>query len=265
MNVAADSESWNVMTMKQQPARRQGPERGRSVRAVVVIFMQASLASGCMLADQSALSLQPEVRPALADIDDLDSDALARLAKATEQNGGEAVDPVMLYRQLATRLPSDPAPRVELGRLLLKRGDVDGADAAFQDAVALAPKNVDAQVGTAQVLLARRQSNDALAAFQAVLGDAPDNVRALNGRGLAFDQLGRRDEAQASYRRALAVDPKNAAVRNNLVLSLTLAGHRKEARAVLDPPTSERSAAPPARATPVQGSQSARRAANDID
>jgi Flp pilus assembly protein TadD len=254
------------MTMK-QPTGRHVPELGRSVRAVAVIFVLASLASGCMLADQSALSLQPEVRPALADIDDLDSDALARLAKATAQNGGEAADPVMLYRQLVARLPSDPAPRIELGRLLLKRGDIDGADAAFQDAVALAPKNVDAQVGTAQILLARRRSSDALAAFQTVLGDEPDNVRALNGQGLALDQLGRRDEAQASYRRALAVDPKNAAVRNNLGLSLTLAGHRKEARAVLDPPASERSAAPPVQATPVQiqGGRSARRAANDVD
>ncbi len=220
--------------MKQQ-ACRHALERRRPAWPVVAIFMLALPASGCMLTDQAALSLQPEVRPPLAGVEDLDSAALTRLAKATAQNGGDAVDPVILYRQLAARAPSDPAPRIELGRLLIKRNDIDAADIAFQEALALAPNNVDAHVGAAQILLARRQSNDALTAFETVLADAPDKVRALNGRGLALDQLGRHDEAQASYRRALTIDPDNAVARNNLGVSLALAGHRKEARAILEP------------------------------
>jgi Flp pilus assembly protein TadD len=250
-----------------QPAGFDVLEWVRFTRATVAMLALALSVSGCMLTDQSALSLQPEVRAPLADIEDLDSAALARLAKATEKNGGNAVDPVMLYRQLAARRPSEPAPRVELGRLLLKHNDIDGADTAFQDALALAPQNVDAQVGAAQVLLARRRSNDALSAFQTVLAEEPDNVRALNGQGLAFDQLGRRDEAQTSYRRALAIDPKNGAVRNNLGLSLALAGHRKEARAFLEPRGSERAAVPVLQtASPeAQGVRSARTEADDVE
>lgn len=215
--------------------RRGGPP----LRALSILVLAIS-ASGCMLTDQPSLSLQPEARPALADIDEMDPATLARLAKATAQGGGDAVDPVSLYRQLATRLRSDPAPRIELGRLLLKRNDVDGADAAFQEALALAPNSVDSRVGVAQIMLARRQSGEALTAFQAVLADAPDNVRALNGQGLALDQLGRRDEAQASYRQALAIDPTSRTVRHNLGLSLTLAGHRKEAQAVLQAGATEK-------------------------
>jgi Flp pilus assembly protein TadD len=245
--------------MKQQSCRH-ALERSRSVWAVVAIFVLALPASGCMLTDQAALSLQPEARPPLAGVDELDSAALTRLARATAQNGGDAVDPVILYRQLAARAPSDPTPRIELGRLLLKRKDIDGADAAFREALALAPNNVDAEVGAAQILLARRRSNDALAAFEAVLTDAPDNVRALNGRGLALDQLERRDEAQASYRRALTIDPDNAVARNNLGVSLTLAGHRKEARAILEPRESERT--PPQQ---VQRGRSARAETDDVD
>ncbi|WBL81373.1 tetratricopeptide repeat protein [Bradyrhizobium xenonodulans] len=204
-----------------------------AVWVVPAVFALSLSASGCMLSDDRAsLSLQPEVRPALADIDDLDSAALARLAKATAENGGDAVDPVILYRQLSARMPSDPAPRVELGRLLLKRKDIDGADAAFQEALALAPNSVDTRVGSAQILLARHRSDEALRAFEAVLADQPDNVRALNGRGLALDQLGRRDEAQVSYRRALALDPENGVARNNLGLSLALSGNRRDVQAV---------------------------------
>jgi Flp pilus assembly protein TadD len=253
------------MTRK-RPACLDALEWRRPVRALAAAILAMS-ASGCMLTDQASLSLKPESRPPLADIDELDSAALTRLAKVTAQNGGDAVDPVVLYRQLAARLPSDPAPRVELGRLLLKRNDIDGADAAFQEALALAPNSVDAQVGATQILLARRRSNEALTAFQAVLVDAPDNVRALNGQGLALDQLGRRDEAQASYRRALAIEPTNSAVRNNLGLSLTLAGHRKEAQAILDARGSERSSAPPSHAASIQtqGSRSARAEADSAD
>ncbi|MDI4231942.1 tetratricopeptide repeat protein [Bradyrhizobium sp. Arg237L] len=243
--------------MKQESCRHVF-ERCRSAWPVAAIFVLALPASGCMLTDQAALPLQPEVRPPLADVKDLDSAALNRLAKATAQNGGDAVDPVILYRQLAARAPSDPAPRIELGRLLIKRNDIDGADAAFREALALAPNNVDAHVGAAQVLLARRQSDDALAGFETVLADAPDNVRALNGRGLALDQLGRRDEAQASYRHALTIDPDNAVARNNLGVSLTLVGRRKEARAILEPRESERITSP-------QGGRSARAETDDVN
>lgn len=220
-----------------------------------------------MLTDQPALSVRQETLPPLANIDDLDPDALARLAKATEKNGGDAVDPAVLYRRLATRVPSDPAPRVELGRLLLKRNNIDGADAAFHEALKLAPGDTDAKVGVAQVLLARHHSDDALIAFHAVLASDPDEVRSLNGQGLAYDQLGRRDEAQASYRRALTIDPKNGTVRNNLGLSLALAGHRKEALAILEPLANEQDALPLYRATLAQarGVTSARAEADNTD
>lgn len=231
-----------------RPTDQGEPARGPARNLAAALLLTLAV-SGCSSSGKPALSVKQEVRPALASIDDLDAAALARLAKATEASGGDAADPALLYRRLAAREPSAPAPRVALGRLLLKRNDIDGAETAFREALALAPKDVDAQVGAAQILLARKRAGEALAAFEAALASEPDNVRALNGQGLALDQLGRRGEAQASYRRALAIEPRNGAVRNNLGLSLALAGQRKEALAILEPLAREPDALPRYRAT----------------
>ena len=115
--------------------------------------------------------------------------------------------------------------RIELGRSLLRSGDIDGAEKAFQQAHLIAPGNVDVRVGLAQILVARQQPEEALAAFAGVLeGSSPTNVRALNGSGVALDALGRHAEAQERYRRVLAIAPSDRAAQNNLRISLSLAG-----------------------------------------
>jgi Flp pilus assembly protein TadD len=152
---------------------------------------------------------------------DLDSAALTRLAQAAESNGN-ALNTANIYRRIAERQPSAAQPRIDLGRALMRNGDFDGADAAFRQALVIAPGNVDGQIGLAQVLLARQQHAEALAAFGAILERHPQNVKALNGAGIALDALGRHREAQERYNGALAVAPEDRAARNNLALSKTL-------------------------------------------
>lgn len=152
---------------------------------------------------------------------DLDSAALTRLAQAAESNGN-ALNTANIYRRIAERQPSAAQPRIDLGRALLRSGDFDGADAAFRQALVIAPGNVDGEVGLAQVLLARQQHKEALAAFSAILERHPQNIKALNGAGIALDAVGRHQEAQERYNRALAVAPDDRAARNNLALSKTL-------------------------------------------
>ena len=152
---------------------------------------------------------------------DLDSAALTRLAQAAESNGN-ALNTANIYRRIAERQPSAAQPRIDLGRALLRSGDFDGADAAFRQALVIAPGNVDGEVGLAQVLLARQQHKEALAAFGAILERHPQNIKALNGAGIALDGVGRHQEAQERYNRALAVAPDDRAARNNLALSKTL-------------------------------------------
>jgi Flp pilus assembly protein TadD len=152
---------------------------------------------------------------------DLDTAALTRLAQTAESNGS-ALNAANIYRRIAERQPSAVQPRIDLGRALMRNGDLDGAEAAFREALAIGPGNVDGQVGLAQVSLARQQHAEALAAFGAILERHPQNVKALNGAGIALDAVGRHREAQEHYNRALAVAPDDRAARNNLTLSKTL-------------------------------------------
>jgi Flp pilus assembly protein TadD len=152
---------------------------------------------------------------------DLDTAALTRLAQ-TAESSGNALNAANIYRRIAERQPSAAQPRIDLGRALMRNGDLDGADDAFRQAVAIAPGNVDGQVGLAQVSLARQQHAEALAAFGAILERHPQNVKALNGAGIALDAVGRHQEAQRHYDSALAVAPDDRAARNNLALSKTL-------------------------------------------
>ncbi|WP_051379304.1 tetratricopeptide repeat protein [Bradyrhizobium murdochi] len=151
----------------------------------------------------------------------LDTAALTRLAQAAESSGN-ALNAANIYRRIAERQPSAAQPKIDLGRALMRNGDFDGAEAAFREALAVAPGNVDGEVGLAQVMLGRQQHAEALVAFGAILERHPQNVKALNGAGIALDAVGRHQEAQRHYDRALAVAPDDRAARNNLALSKTL-------------------------------------------
>jgi Tfp pilus assembly protein PilF len=172
------------------------------------------------------LSVTEATPQLLRSADDLDSNALRRVATVAEENGGAVLNAETVYRQLAAREPNAPEPRIELGRLMLKRRNVDGADGAFREALSIAPQNMDALVGAAQVLLARNRNEEATQAFDRILASAPDNVRAINGKAIVLDRAGRHAEAQDVYRRALIIEPSNDAVRRNLSLSLALSVHR---------------------------------------
>jgi Flp pilus assembly protein TadD len=203
------------------------------------------LLTGCTTTQtSSSLSIEEETRPTTVSASDLDMAALGRVARVAESSGGDIIDPAQVYRRIAERQPSAPEPRVELGRLFLRRGDLDAAERSFQEALSLAPRHVDAQIGAGQVLLARSRAHDAADAFRLILENDPANIKALNGSGLALDHLRRHDEAQIFYRRALQIDPEDRTVRNNFGLSLALSGRREEAVAVLRKLVSEPDALP---------------------
>jgi Flp pilus assembly protein TadD len=152
---------------------------------------------------------------------DLDTAALTRLAQ-TAENNGNALNAATIYRRIAERQPRTAQPKIDLGRALMRNGDLDGAEVAFREALTISPDNVDGQVGLAQIMLKRQQHAEALAGFSAILEQHPQNVKALNGAGIALDATGRHQEAQEHYNRALAVAPDDRAARNNLALSKTL-------------------------------------------
>jgi serine/threonine protein kinase/tetratricopeptide (TPR) repeat protein len=102
--------------------------------------------------------------------------------------------------------PGDPASFVARGLARLP-GDVVGALADFDAALAISPRYPHALQDKASVLSANLgQPEQALRILDAALEFHPDSVEALGGRGVLLARLGRRDAALRDARTALALD-----------------------------------------------------------
>ena len=152
------------------------------------IFLNAGASDAALRAADDALTRQPRNAAALK----ARADALVQM--------GRTEDAQIAYAALIAATPSDIAPRIALGRMLV-------------------------------------QNNPAAAEqlFAEVLARAPGNAIAMNNMGIARDLQGRHVEAQAAYRAARAVDPKMTGASVNLGLSQVLAGDMNEAVRTLSP------------------------------
>ncbi|HYV36008.1 MAG TPA: tetratricopeptide repeat-containing glycosyltransferase family protein [Gemmataceae bacterium] len=143
------------------------------------------------------------------------------------------------------------------------RADLEGAQNAWQSALALYPDDAEAHSHLANVLIYQNKIDDAIAHYRQALRLNPDIFAAqyilgiaLHGKtlvdeamahyrealrlnphfadthhrmGLALADLGRLTEATACYRRALQLDPNLADAWNNLGIALDLQGQLDEA------------------------------------
>lgn len=91
--------------------------------------------------------------------------------------------------------PGHAPARFQLGRLLLARGDTEGAGYQFAKAVEAAPSLVDARRERARLALRARDWILAAAELRALLAWAPEDAAAHRELALALDGLGERAEA----------------------------------------------------------------------
>jgi len=104
--------------------------------------------------------------------------------------------------------PSDPvAAPLERARERHRRGDLDGAEAALAEALALDGRHPDALTLRGTLHLARGRPREAFAAFRDALSVQPRQADAHHGMGLVLAAGGRPDEAVAALRRAVALRP----------------------------------------------------------
>ncbi|MBK1634252.1 tetratricopeptide repeat-containing sulfotransferase family protein [Rhodovulum adriaticum] len=186
-------------------------------------FLEARIAYGRFLLQQGAAAEGlPHLRRAVA-LAPKSAPALIALGHALTRLGltEEAVE---VLGRAARHQPKSPEPQAQLGHAHLKARDFAAAAKAFKRAVALGDTRVATLEALAQALDGAGDPEGALAAHDKAVAVAPDRADVHGRRAIQLQQMGRFDEAEAGFRRALTLDPDSGEPYRLLVAGRKLAG-----------------------------------------
>jgi tetratricopeptide (TPR) repeat protein len=147
---------------------------------------------------------------------------------------------------LASPAPGDMAYLA--GNRAFEDADYAAAEAAYRDALEVAPQHIDALRGLALSLDRQGLHERALATYDEAIAHAPEFAATYANRGILLDTMGRHEEALADYMRALELDPELADgphwltrfLRNQPEPPPTIADRAEYLRAELTKPEAER-------------------------
>ena len=125
--------------------------------------------------------------------------------------------------------PDDPQAAYYLGVALENLGDAAGAQAAYQDALKLDPKLVEASVNLSAMYLDANKAVEALAIVEGALKGAPKDPRLLMNHALSLEAAGQMDKALDAYAAAVAAAPDNIALAVAYGQVLAAGGKKDEA------------------------------------
>ena len=129
--------------------------------------------------------------------------------------------------------PQDRLVRKALGDAQARARNFAAARSAYEGALKLAPRDVEAMNNLASVLLVLKDPGAAKMAEQA-LALQPGNPNVIDTAGWAAFQTGRKDRALQLLRDARLRDPSNPEIRFHLAQVLADGGRRAEARAEVE-------------------------------
>jgi len=138
------------------------------------------------------------------------------LGAVTRARNEVYLDEALLWRSALKARPDNPRALLNLGDVMRRRGDLDGADALFSLALVMHPPYARAEAQRALVALERGDLDAGEAhlrraiALQPRLGDLRTNL------GEVLARTGRIEEAMTVWRDALEADPNLALAANNL-------------------------------------------------
>jgi tetratricopeptide (TPR) repeat protein len=132
-------------------------------------------------------------------------------------NSGKQREGLGLLARLVKEKPDNPYLHIEQGFALEGKGDLDGAIACYQKALALDPKDVRTYTNLGAILCdAKHDLDGAIACFRKALELDPKLAQAHYNLGNALYAKGQLDEAMAEYRQAIALDPQLSPAHHNL-------------------------------------------------
>ena len=136
----------------------------------------------------------------------------AKLLARTLAAQGEFATAIPLIRDLAQWNRAIPDLRWELADMLMRSGDLDGAEAEYRDLLSEYPRDTGCHMALGRLLLWRGDLTEAEQHFRTALWTdigSPDPYAAL---GEVASQRGKWSEAVSHYENALQVEPGSAAI-----------------------------------------------------
>ena len=131
------------------------------------------------------------------------------------ENGFE--EPAIVQYQIILRLwPDSAKAHIDLGSSWLGTGNLDGAEQAFKQALAIEPDSSRAHLRLGSLYLKKGQQQLALRHLQQAEKLSPEDVSILNNLGTLYDQLGNYQQAIEQFNRAIELVPGEPGSYNNL-------------------------------------------------
>lgn len=125
-------------------------------------------------------------------------------------------------------LEADAARWFERGAAA-EAGDRAAAEAAYREAIRLAPGHLDARLNLGCLLCEAGRCEEAAALYREALAHRPDAAPLHYNLGIALEDLRRPDEALACYEASLRLDPAFADAHYNAARLHEQAGRRRQA------------------------------------
>lgn len=146
-----------------------------------------------------------------------------RLMVAGDEVGAEAA-----FRQAIALAPHLAEAHANLGLLLDGRGEAVEAEACYHRAIALNPRQMQTHLNLGALLTGQKRFAEAEAAYRSAIALAPGAAAPLSNLGVLLACMKREAEAEGCYREAMALDAGYAKARFNLAYLLLRQGRYEE-------------------------------------
>lgn len=200
------------------------PDSGQMYQAIAHELVQQRDMNGAIADFRKAIAANPNLPGIHYELGEAlhASDDLNLRAEAEEQ-----------YRLAVAANPSDQKAITRLGDMAFDKGDLDGAAASYNKALALAPGDADAQIGLARVYTEKNDSQAAAPLLESVVKADISNVQAHDRLSVVYRKLRRPEDAKrelAEYQKYKDLKEKLRKTYKTLRLEDTDAAQGKEAR-----------------------------------
>jgi tetratricopeptide (TPR) repeat protein len=136
----------------------------------------------------------------------------------------------VMWADVVAKRPANPRGHVNLGTVLIDRGDKVGAEEHFRTAVDLEPQYAIAQHHLGQALALRGRYDEGELHLRKAIDLDPDWPQPHVGLGICLHHQGKAEEACEQFEAALRLNPNHALAHYDLGLVLKQLGKKEEAR-----------------------------------